>query len=171
MENKSLPLPQIRPQDAYSLSTPYGVVTIAHDGRSITFELFSDVRQSIHNTALFNYLQRLKQQGITRYNTDHLNIKGRDRTLSLDRGKARLDLVYEQRGKLIECELKTRREIGLELTARQLTELVKRCENLQLLVPRGCTEEAAIILNMLNLDHRITIVAYDYVEEGEDVPG
>jgi hypothetical protein len=162
-----IPEPQIRPQDAYTLSTPYGLVTIANGGRSVTFELFSDVKQSVHNTALFGYLQRLRQHGVTRYNSDHIHIRGRDRTLDLVRGKARLDLVYESKGRIIECELKTRRELGLETTALQLKELIKYCERLQLLVPRGCLDEAATILGMLGMDGRITIVPYDYLEESD----
>jgi len=157
-----------RPGELYTLTTPYGTVTVSNAGRTVTFELFSDVKQSMHNTALFNYLQKLRQRGITRYNTDHLHLRGRDRTLDLNRGKARLDLVYEDRGRIIECELKTRREIGLDVTAKQLIEMVKYCENLQLLVPRGAMEEAATVLNILNLDHRVTIVPYDYFEDEED---
>ena len=150
--------------DTYSISTPYGTVTISQGGRRVTFDLYSDIRQSRHNTALFVYVQQLKNQGVTRFNTDHLNIPGRDRTLSLVRGKAKLDLVYEHRSKTYECELKTSREIGLDVTARQLTEFVKWCDRLTLLVPRGCLEEAATILNMINLDHLVTIQPYDTVE-------
>lgn len=150
-----------RPMDTYTVSTPYGTVTISDGGRTITFELYSDIRQSTHNAALFAYLQKLLKQGVTRYNIDHLNLVGRDRTLSLARGKAKLDLVYEHQGKLYECELKTSREIGLDLTAQQLIELVKHCEHLIVLVPRGCIEEMATILHMINLDHRIAIQPYD----------
>lgn len=150
-----------RPMDTYAISTPYGTVTISEGGRKVTFELYSDVRQSRHNTALFAYLQQLKKQGVTNYNTDHLNITGRDRSLSLTRGKSKLDLVYRQKSRIYECELKTSREIGLDLTAQQLTELAKHCENLIVLVPRGCIEEMATILNMINLDHFIAIQPYD----------
>lgn len=161
--------PQLqKPQEAYTLSTPYGLVTIADNGRKVIFELHSDIRQSIHNTALFNYVQRLKLQGVTRWNTDHLHITGADRTMNLNRGKAKLDLVYEHRGKIIDCELKTTREIGLEVTARQLTELVKHCQPLHLLVPRGCLQDAASILTMLNIDRKVTIEAYDSLESDDN---
>ncbi|MBA7572285.1 hypothetical protein ES708_14064 [subsurface metagenome] len=161
-ETMEVPNPA-RPMDTYSIATPYGTVTISQGGRKVTFDLYSDIKQSRHNTALFTYVQQLKSQGISRFNTDHLNIPGRDKTMSLVRGKARLDLIYEQGGKTYECELKTSREIGLDVTARQLTELVKWCDRLTLLVPRGCLEEAATILNMINLDHQITIAPYDGV--------
>ncbi len=150
--------------DTYTVSTPYGTVIISDGGRKVTFELYSDIHQSRHNTALFAYLQQLKKQGVTAYNTDHLNLAGRDRSLSLARGKAKLDLVYIKSGKTYECELKTSREIGLDLTARQLQEFAKHCERLIVLVPRGCIEEMSTILHMINLDHRIAIQPYDSFE-------
>ena len=156
-----------RPMDTYTVSTPYGTVTISDGGRKVTFELYSDIHQSRHNTALFGYLQQLKKQGVTQYNTSHLNLVGRDRTLSLKRGKAKLDLVYVQRGKTYECELKTNREIGLDITAQQLTELAKYCEHLIVLVPRGSMEEMSTILNMINLDHKVAIQPYDSYEDEE----
>lgn len=156
-----------RPMDTYSVSTPYGVVTISDGGRKITFELYSDVRQSRHNTALFTYVQHLLKNGLIRFNTDHLNIPGRDKTLSLTRGKAKLDLAYVKNGKLHECELKTSREIGLDITAIQLKELSKYCEQLIVLVPRGCIEEMSTILNMINLTRLITIQPYDSFEDEE----
>lgn len=156
-----------RPMDTYTVSTPYGTVTISDGGRKVTFELYSDIHQSRHNTALFAYLQQLIKQGVTSYNTDHLNLSGRDKTLSLTRGKAKLDLVYLYKGKTYECELKTNREIGLDLTAQQLTEFAKHCEHLIVLVPRGSMEEIATILTMINLTHRIAIQPYDVVEDGD----
>ncbi|GAH22324.1 unnamed protein product, partial [marine sediment metagenome] len=123
--------------DTYTISTPYGTVTISQGGRRVTFDLYSDIRQSRHNTALFGYLQQLLKKGVTQFNTDHLNLAGRDISLSLTRGKAKLDLVYVRKGKTYDCELKTSREIGLDLTAQQITEFVKWCDPLILLVPRG----------------------------------
>lgn len=156
-----------RAMDTYTVSTPYGIVTIADGGRTVTFELYSDIRQSRHNTALFTYVQHLLKNGLTRFNTDHLKIPGRDKSLSLTRGKARLDLVYIQGGQTYECELKTSREIGLDLTAIQLKEFAKYCEHLIVLVPRGCIEEMSTILHMINLDHRIAIQPYDDFENDE----
>lgn len=156
-----------RPMDTYTVSTPYGTVTISQGGRKVTFELYSDIRQSRHNAALFAYLQQLTKQGVTRYNTDHLNLSSRDRTIPLIRGKARLDLVYIQNGRIYECELKTSREIGLDITAQQLIELVKHCERLIVLVPKGCIEDMSTILHMINLDHQVTIQPYDTVGDEE----
>jgi len=156
-----------RPMDTYSVSTPYGIVVISDGGRRIAFELYSDVRQSRHNAALFTYVQQLKKRGVTRFNTDHLHLTGRDRTLALTRGKAKLDLVYEFKGKIYECELKTNREIGLDITAQQLTEMAKHCTRFIVLVPRGSMEDMATILHMINLDQHVAIEPYDAVE-GEE---
>ena len=150
-----------RPMDTYTVSTPFGTVIISEGGRKVAFELYSDIKQSRHNQALFTYLQQLQKRGITQFNTDHITIAGRDKRLSLTRGNARLDLVYIHQGKTHECELKTSREIGLDITAQQLRELAKHCEHLIVLVPRGKMEEMSTILHMINLDRHITIEAYD----------
>ncbi|MBA7563867.1 hypothetical protein ES708_05528 [subsurface metagenome] len=154
--------------DETVISTPFGTVAISKGGRQVTFSLYSDVRQSRHNVALFGYVQQLIKGGVTRFNTDHLRIVGRDRSLSLTRGKAKLDLVYYRRGKVYECELKTSREIGLDVTAIQLTELCRHVDDLTLLVPRGRLEEADTIAKLINLRHQITIEAYDGAGEDED---
>ncbi len=153
------------PMDTYTVSTPYGTVIISDGGRRVVFELYSDIRQSKHNTALFTYISQLQKQGVTQFNTEHITIAGRDRRLSLTRGKAKLDLVYVKNGKTYECELKTSREVGLDRTAQQLQEYAKHCEHLILLVPRGCIEDANTILNMINLQHRIAVQPYDSFED------
>jgi len=156
-----------RLMDTYTVSTPYGTVTITDSGRKVTFELYSDIKQSRHNQALFSYLQRLIQRGVTQYNVDHIAVAGADRRLSLSRGKAKLDLVYVKKGITYECELKTNREVGLDLTAQQLRELAKHCEHLIVLVPRGSMEDMTTILHMINLDHRIAVQPYDSANDEE----
>lgn len=153
--------------DTYTVSTPFGTVIISDGGRKVAFELYSDIRQSRHNQALFTYIEQLKKQGVTQFNTDHITIAGRDKRLSLTRGKAKLDLVYVQKGKTYECELKTNREVGLDLTAQQLREFAKHCEHLIVLVPRGSMEEMSTILHMINLYQYITIQPYDGVVDEE----
>jgi len=157
-----------RLMDTYTVSTPYGTVTISDSGRTVTFELYSDIRQSRHNQALFTYVQQLLKRGVTAFNVDHIPIAGRDKSLRLDRGTAKLDLVYRRDGKIYECELKTSREVGLDLTARQLTEMAKHCEHLIVLVPRGCMEDMSTILHMINLDRHVAVEAYDSSEGEED---
>ncbi|MBA7563521.1 hypothetical protein ES708_05180 [subsurface metagenome] len=153
--------------DTYTVSTPFGTVIISDGGRKVAFELYSDISQSRHNQALFSYIEQLQKQGVTQYNVDHIALAGADRRLSLQRGSARLDLVYIKNGKTHECELKTSREVGLDITARQLKEFVKYCENLILLVPRGCMEDAKTICTMINLDRQITVRPYDSSPEDE----
>lgn len=153
--------------DTYAVSTPYGVVYISDSGRKITFQLYDDVRESIHNKALFAYVQQLRSRGILKFNVSHLDLPGLEKTLDLHRGKAILDLVYEHRGKLYECELKTNREVGLDRTIEQLIEFTKYCQNLILLVPRGAMEEMRTILTMVNLVDRVTIDCYDGQETEE----
>jgi len=154
--------------DETAISTPFGTVVISKGGRQITFSLYSDVRQSRHNVALFGYVQRLIKGGVTRFNADHIRVVGRDRTLALTRGKAKLDLVYYRNGKVYECELKTSREIGLDVTAIQLTELCRHVDDLTLLIPRGRLEEANTVCGLINLSHKITLEAYDGLDEDGD---
>jgi len=158
-----------RPMDTYTVSTPYGTVCISQGGRKVTFELHSDIHQSRHSQALFAYLEHLKKLGVIQYNVDHLNITGRDKTLGLKRGTAKLDLVYYFKGKIYECELKTSREVGLDITAIQLKQFVKFCERLIVLVPSGCSEEMSTILHMMNLSELVSIQPYDSLD-GDDEP-
>ena len=151
--------------DTYAVSTPFGVVYIADSGRKITFQLHDDVRESSHTKALFGYVQQLRKRGIVKYNVAHLDLPGLDKSLNLRRGKAILDLVYEHRGKLYECELKTHREIGLDRTAQHLTELARHSQNLIVLVPRGGMEEMTTILTMINLRDRIAVDSYHWQED------
>jgi hypothetical protein len=149
----------------YTVSTPYGTVTISRDGRSIRFDLYQDVRESIHHKALFSYYQNLRKRGIVQINVDHLDIPDLDKSLSIIRGKARLDMVYYYRGKIYEVELETHRQIGLDQTRIQLQELVKHCENLVVVVPRRDMENAYTILTMLNLKDRIAVDSYEILED------
>jgi len=159
-----------RALDTYTVSTPYGTVIISDGGRKVAFELYSDIKQSRHNQALFTYIQQLIKRGVTQFNTDHITIAGRDKRLSLTRGRAKLDLVYIHQGITHECELKTSREIGLDITAQQLKEFAKHCERLIVLVPRGCIDEMSTILHMINLNQHITIEPYDSSEDEELPP-
>lgn len=154
--------------DDYSIPTPFGMVTISRGGRRVTYDLHPGIKQSRHNVALYGYIERLLKDGVTRLNTSHIRVRGRDKTLSLTRGKAKLDLVYYRQGRVYECELKTSREIGLDVTAVQLTELCRHVDELTLLVPRGRLEEAHTIVQLINLKHQITIVPYDGTDADED---
>lgn len=157
-----------RKAEGYSISTPYGVVSVTNDGRRIIFDLYDDVRQSIHNKALFSYYQALTKQGVNRINVAHLNITGLDKRLKLNRGKAILDMVYMQRAHIVEVELKTRREVGLDRTRTQLQELVQYCENLVVVVPRHSMEEMHQILVLTGLEKKIKVDTYELYEDEQD---
>lgn len=149
----------------HTVSTPYGTVTISNDGRSVRFDLYADVRESIHHKALFSYYQTLTRKGINQLNVDHLDLPNLDRSLSLKRGRAVIDLVYLHKGILHEVELKTHREVGLDQTAKQLKELSSHCQNLIEVVPRRDMENALTILHMLNLDKKITVDTYEILDD------
>ena len=151
----------------YVLATPYGTVSITEDGRRITFQLYEDVRSSIHHKALFSYYQTLNILGNTIINCDHLDLPGLDSSLDLRRGRARLDLVYMRHGKIHEVELKTHREIGLDVTANQLHELAKHCENLIVVVPRRDMIEMARVIDVIGLTGQITVDSYEMYDEDD----
>jgi len=151
--------------NGYQVSTPYGLVSIADSGRRITFQLWDDVRESMHDKALFSYYQILRRRGIAEINLDHLAIPGLNRRLPLKRGHAKLDLVYKHRGQLHEVELKTHREVGLDITARQIEELATHCESLTIVTPRRDTEDMHTILTMMGLDKLITLDTYELLED------
>lgn len=151
----------------YVLATPYGTISITEDGRRITFQLYDDVRQSIHHKALFGYYQQLLKQGVASINVDHLDLPNLDRKLDLKRGKARLDLVYLKRGKIYEVELKTHREVGLEVTAHQLHELVPYCANLVVVVPRQDMIEMSRVIELIGLSPNVVIDTYELYDEDE----
>jgi len=142
------------------IATPYGQILVSDRGRSITFKLFSDLRQSEHNFYLLRYVEALMHDGITRFNVDHIIVPQATRNISLARGKARLDFVYYKGSKIYEVELKTAGHLGIDSTRRQLTELAPHCDNLTLAVPDHLRGEAEQLLNILNLPQRITVDTY-----------
>jgi len=134
-----------------ALSTPYGVVYIRNKGREVTFKLHDSISQNVHNKSLFNYVAELHRQGITEINCDHVYFDYLKRGMSLKRGSRILDIVYKDKGKIFECELKTTREIWIEHTAQQLKEFEKYCTNLIMLVPRSEMETTRQLLQSLKL--------------------
>lgn len=158
-----------RQADGYKIGTPYGILSVSQDGRRVVFQLWDDVRQSIHNKALFSYYQRLINQGITKINVDHLDLPGLDRSMDLHRGGAKLDIVYINKGRTIEVELKTHREVGIDRTRLQLAEMVPHCENLIIAVPRQDQENMREILTLIGLEKQVTVDSYDlYENESEE---
>lgn len=161
-------IPTHQALDQFSLATPYGVVTITNRGRTITFNLYDDIRHSEHNIAIFNYVQQLKRRGVTKFNNDHIDIPGANRSYNLVRGRARLDVVYYLDGHIHEVELKTPPQLGTERTHKQLQELNKHCSNLILAVKTGDQEEAATILSMINLDTTVRVDTYEIYQDEDN---
>jgi hypothetical protein len=157
-----------RKAEGYSLSTPFGVLSITNDGRRLTFDLYDDVRQSVHNKALFSYYQQLTKQGVSQINVAHLALTGLDKSLKLNRGQTILDMAYIHRGHLVEVELKTRREVGLDRTRLQLQEMVKHCENLVVVVPRRSIEEMHQVLALTGLTGKVKVDSYELYEDETD---
>lgn len=157
----------------YTVSTPYGTLTFSRDGRSFKFELYGDVRESIHHKALFSYYQSLRQRGVVKINVDHLDLPDLDKTLDLKRGKARLDMAYYRNGKIHEVELETHRQIGIDQTRIQMLELVKHCQNLVIVVPRRDMENAYTVLEMIGIKNQVTVDTYEILEDEaiDDVNG
>ena len=143
-----------------ALTTPYGVVEIRNGGREIAFKLYDSISQSQHHKALFNYVRWLHDQGIERINCDHVSFAWLDRGINLKRGNRILDVAYYQKGRLVECELKTTREIWLETTAQQLREMERYCENLTLLVPRDQEEQTRHLMQTLKL-YKTKVATYE----------
>jgi hypothetical protein len=101
-------------------------------------------------------------------NVSHLKISGLDKSLKLARGQAILDMVYMHRGHLVEIELKTRREVGLDRTRLQLQELSQYCQNLVVVVPRRSMEEMHQVLLLIGLDKQIKVDTYELYEDEQD---
>ncbi len=146
----------------YTITTPYGMLRVMNKGRVIQFELYDDIHQSHHNLVLYRYVKWLHDvKGVDRINCDHVNFPWLNRTLQLRRGSRKLDIVYEYKGRTLECELKTEREVGLDTTARQIQDYVKKCKNLIILVPLSETENMKDILKLLALDTRVKVDTYE----------
>lgn len=156
-----------RQVQGYQIATPFGLVTVSEDGRRLTFALWEDIHQSTHHRALFSYYQQLIKRGLTVVNVAHLDLPNLDRSQPLRRGKAIIDLLYEREGRLHEVELKTHREVGLDVTARQLDELAHNCENLTVVVPRRDVENMRTILGLIGIEKLVTIDTYELSDEDE----
>lgn len=148
-----------------TIATPYGQILVSDQGRTITFKLFSDLRQSEHNFYLFNYSQNIINQGVDKFNVDHIIVPGANSAITLKRGKAKLDMVYYRGVKIYEIELKTAGHLGHDSTRTQLTEMSRHCKNLILAVPDYLRDEAEQILTMLNLYQTIKVDTYPLTKE------
>lgn len=119
------------------INTEYVTVTVSEDGKHIEIDLADDVKISRHQKQLKAYVDKLYNTGIKKINADQLSMPYLNKSLKLTRGKRRLDLVYYKDGRIHECEFKTRRECGLNITYNQIGEMKKHCQNFILLIPQS----------------------------------
>jgi len=119
------------------ISTEYVTVTVTEDGKEINIKLSDGVKISRHQNQLRAYVEKLYSQGIKKINADQINLPYLNKSLKLTRGKRRLDLVYYKEGRIHECEFKTRRECGLDITYHQIEDMKKHCKNFILLIPQS----------------------------------
>ncbi len=144
----------------YKLSNQYFTVYIENRGRRIIIELKSGVKASEHHTQLHRFVEKLHDSGVEHINADHISLPYLDVSISLWRGKRKLDCVYYKDGRIHECELKTPYEVGLTRTYEQLAEQLKHCENLILVTSRTAVENANENLKLFKLEG-IKIQTYD----------
>lgn len=119
------------------INTEYVTVTVSEDGKHIEIDLADDVKISRHQKQLKAYVDKLYNTGIKKINADQLSMPYLNKSLKLTRGKRRLDLVYYKDGRIHECEFKTRRECGLDITYHQIEDMKKHCKNFILLIPQS----------------------------------
>lgn len=134
---------------------------ITDDGREVVIRVHDDIRPSEHNRILQRLVEQKLDQGITRINCDHVRDERLDRSLSIWRGKRKVDITYEYNGQIRDVEVKTTWEIGQERTWRQLREMVRFSQHLTLAVPISEIINTQNILRGLGLEAQIIVEGYE----------
>jgi hypothetical protein len=116
---------------------PFFNVTWDSDGRGFHVRLDDGIKDNLHHRLLKRYVTQIVRSGVNQFNVDHIKFEGKDRSLSLQRGKHRLDFAYIKDGRLYECEFKTENETNEDRTYTQAKGTSKYCEILRLIVPKG----------------------------------
>ena len=128
-------------------------IEMDEDGRGLHIRLDESIKSNPHHRELKKYVKKLLKQGVTKFNVDHIGLEGRDKSITLTRGKTRIDLAYWQDGIFYECELKTGYEVGLDRTWTQLKNHSKHCNRVTLLVPRIEVSRAEEMCRSFNLNN------------------
>jgi len=118
-----------------TIVSDYFTISVYDDGKHVEIDLADGVKIQRHHKQLRAYVEKLWQSGIKKMNADQISLPYLDKGIGLVRGNRRLDLIYYKDGRIYECEFKTRRECGLDITYSQIQEQLKYCENFILLVP------------------------------------
>lgn len=142
------------------IETDFFVIIADPDGRGFNVRLQQHIKAAPHNQALIRYVKKLYDSGVERINADQISLDFLDRSLNLIRGNRRIDIVYIKNNRIVECELKTDYECGLDRTYKQLKEQQPHCENLTLLVPLNRVEDVRKILKLKKL-YKINVDTYE----------
>lgn len=142
------------------IKTDYGTLTIYQSGRSIQWDINPNIKAPEHHNALRRYVEKLHDEGIENINCDHVTYPWINKQLPLARGNRRLDIVYYDRGRIFEVELKPARDVGINRTYVQLKEMMQHCENLIFLVPTSHKQVAEENIRLMKLN-RVTVDTYD----------
>ncbi len=145
-------------------ATPYGWIEISRGGKSVSFNLFANMRPSAHDRALLNVVIQLYRAGVDQINADHLTLPFLDEGLDLPRGHRRLDFVYHHNAELHECELVTRRQVGLDSTCQKVRDLLAWCSNLEVWIPSREEANAHEVLTIAGLFGKVKVVTYEEVD-------
>lgn len=145
----------------FVLETPFVTVRISPDGRHFELHVNEGVNVGHHHQQLKRYVAHLNHQGVDRINADHVGFDFLDRSINLNRGKRRLDLVYFKKGIMYECELKGPKEIGLNRTWQQVDDMARHCSMLTLLVPRDKIEFVNANLELLK-NKNVVVDTYEF---------
>lgn len=143
-----------------TIVTEYFTISVFDDGKHIEIDLADGVKVLRHQKYLRAYVEKLYQSGIKKINADQIKLPYLDKSISLLRGNRRLDLVYYKNGRLMECEFKTKRECGLDITYNQIKEQKRHCQNFILLVPSSELIYVQDTIRLLKIKG-ITIDNYD----------
>lgn len=142
--------------------TDYFIITVSDEGKNINIQLQNGVKCNRHHNDLLRYVEYLYKSGVDSIRADHIDLPYFHKNINLKRGNRRLDIVYYIDGRIYECEFKTKREIGLDITYSQLKQQQQFCENLILLCPRSEMEYAQHCLNVLGITG-VTVDCWDCV--------
>jgi len=145
-------------------ATPYGWIDIDRGGKSVSFHLYSDMRASAHDRALLSVVMQLHRGGVEQINVDHLDLPFLDKALTLVRANRRLDFVYYANRTLHECELLSRRQVGLESTCEKIRDLLNWCTTLEIWIPKKEEVNAHEVLTIAGLFGKVQVITYEEVE-------
>lgn len=142
--------------------TDWYTLKISDHGRKISLELAADIRGSEHGKALKLYAEKLRNQGITRLNTYHVDLSFADKTVPLAKPwQLKPDIIFFDKDNRLCCvEVKQTYELGKDRTRQQLKEFCSTYARTILAVAPPDVEEAKTILRLVRLDGKVEVDTY-----------